>query len=91
MGHYIDAFRSYATFSGRAGRRAYWSFALFNFLFSSSAIVLDNLLGITIGGLAYGPISIIYGAGIALWFAVDRAALAMMEGAYSQSKRTNRG
>lgn len=61
MGHYVDAFRSYATFSGRAGRRAYWSFALFNFLFSAAAIVLDNLLGITIGGLAYGPLLMVYG------------------------------
>ena len=35
-------------------------FALFNAIFAIAAIILDNLLGIAIDGLGYGPIYGIY-------------------------------
>lgn len=55
MEWYLKVLRNYADFSGRARRKEYWMFALFNFLFTIVAIALDNLLGIAFLEL-YGPI-----------------------------------
>jgi uncharacterized membrane protein YhaH (DUF805 family) len=40
MGSYLETLKKYATFAGRARRREYWMFALFNIII---AIVLDVL------------------------------------------------
>ncbi|WP_370409633.1 DUF805 domain-containing protein [Streptomyces fradiae] len=48
MNWYLDAFKKYATFSGRARRQAFWMFFLFNFIFSAVASILDSVLGITL-------------------------------------------
>lgn len=54
---------NYANFRGRARRREYWMFILFNILFGLIAMLLDNLFGTTFsfgeygysyGGTAYG-------------------------------------
>jgi uncharacterized membrane protein YhaH (DUF805 family) len=58
MNWYITVLKKYAVFSGRARRKEYWMFVLFNIIFSIAAIILDNLLGTASNELGYG---IIYG------------------------------
>ena len=47
MNYFLAALRKYATFSGRARRSEYWYFVLFNIIFATVAIVLDNLFNTT--------------------------------------------
>jgi uncharacterized membrane protein YhaH (DUF805 family) len=56
MDYFISALKNYATFTGRARRSEYWFFSLFYMIFAVVAITLDNLFGITIEGLFYGPL-----------------------------------
>ena len=58
MNWYITVLKKYAVFSGRARRKEYWMFVLFNTIFSIVAVVLDNLLGTASEDLGYG---LIYG------------------------------
>jgi len=54
MSWYVEVFKKYAVFSGRARRREYWYFSLFNFL----ALVLLELLVVgtePTSGVATGP------------------------------------
>ncbi|MFC5046257.1 DUF805 domain-containing protein [Aquimarina hainanensis] len=60
MNWYITALNKYAEFNGRARRKEYWFFALFNLLFAIVAIILDNVLGIAIREIGYGPLYGIY-------------------------------
>jgi uncharacterized membrane protein YhaH (DUF805 family) len=59
MSWYIEVLKKYATFSGRARRKEYWMFVLFNIIFSIVATVIDNLLGTTQES-GYGILSSIY-------------------------------
>ena len=61
MNWYIAVLKKYAVFSGRARRKEYWMFFLFNFIFTCIAMILDNVFGIAIESLYYGPIYILYG------------------------------
>jgi len=45
MDQYIAALRKYATFSGRARRKEYWMFVLFNCIFAIAFAVIDRFLG----------------------------------------------
>ena len=54
MDYFISALKNYATFTGRARRSEYWFFVLFQIIFMMVAIILDNLLGLTVDGLYYG-------------------------------------
>ena len=68
MKWYLTVLRNYAGFAGRAHRREYWMFFLFNFLFSSLAITLDVNIGTSFSfptgyeglDLTYGYIQIAY-------------------------------
>ncbi len=60
MNWYLTALKKYVTFSGRARRKEYWMFVLFNVLFFIAASVLDNVFGIAFKGLGYGPIYTLY-------------------------------
>lgn len=60
MEWYLKCWRQYADFSGRARRKEYWMFVLFDAIFALSAVILDNILGLTIGGLFYGVIYLLY-------------------------------
>lgn len=60
MEWYLKCWQQYADFSGRARRKEYWMFALFNSIFALSAVILDNILGLTIGWSFYGVIYILY-------------------------------
>ena len=66
MNWYLEVMKKYAVFSGRARRKEYWFFILFNMIFAIVAMILDNVLGIAIEGLVYGPIYILYGLAILL-------------------------
>ncbi|MFJ6636480.1 DUF805 domain-containing protein [Streptomyces sp. NPDC091376] len=52
MNYYLDVLKKYAVFSGRARRKEYWMFVLFNFI---AAVVLYAL------DLALGTAPVIYG------------------------------
>jgi uncharacterized membrane protein YhaH (DUF805 family) len=47
MKYYISVLRNYAQFSGRARRKEYWMFALFNLIFIIIARILDEILKIS--------------------------------------------
>ena len=56
MDYFISALKNYATFTGRARRSEYWFFTLFYFIFLVVAVILGNLLGITIEDTGIGPL-----------------------------------
>lgn len=66
MNWYLTVLRKYAVFSGRARRKEYWMFFLFNMIFAIAAMVIDNVLGIAIEDIGYGPIYIIYALAVFL-------------------------
>ncbi len=45
MNWYLDALKKYAVFNGRARRKEYWMFALFNTIISIVLALVDNILG----------------------------------------------
>ena len=59
----VDAIKSvlsqYAGFSGRARRSEYWWFALFSFVLSFVAAILDSALGTSLGSGSTGVIGLI--------------------------------
>ena len=58
MNWYIIVLKKYAVFSGRARRKEYWMFALFNFIFSLVATLLQWVIfGMALW--AFGPLSIV--------------------------------
>lgn len=60
MKWYLKVLNQYADFSGRARRKEYWMFVLFNMIFAFSAVILDNILGIAMPEIGYGPIYGLY-------------------------------
>lgn len=60
MNWYLKVLKQYADFSGRARRKEYWMFVLFNMIFSIVAMILDNILGLTAGELPYGVFYCLY-------------------------------
>ena len=53
MNWYLKVLKQYADFNGRARRKEYWMFTLFNIIFGGIAIWLDNFLGIAFKGIGY--------------------------------------
>ncbi|MGX2970105.1 DUF805 domain-containing protein [Ursidibacter sp. B-7004-1] len=45
MNWYLAVLKKYATFTGRARRKEYWMFALFNFIFLVLLSIVDEVLG----------------------------------------------
>ncbi len=60
MEWYLKVLKNYVGFSGRARRKEYWMFVLFNVIFAIVAMVLDNVLGLASKELGYGPIYGLY-------------------------------
>ncbi len=50
MKWYLLALKKYATFNGKATRKEYWMFVLFNMIFSIVAVLLDVVMGFGSGG-----------------------------------------
>lgn len=59
MNWYISVLKQYATFSGRARRREYWFFYLFNSIVSFGFLIIDALL-------STGFLSFLYGLAVLL-------------------------
>ena len=66
MKWYLQVLKKYAEFDGRARRKEYWMFVLFNTIFIFSAQILDLLTGLYVGGSQYGIFYLIYVAIIIL-------------------------
>jgi len=45
MNHFLDGFKRFADFEGRATRTQYWMFVLFCLIFYILALVLDSMVG----------------------------------------------
>lgn len=65
MNWYLDAWKNYINFQGRARRKAYWMFVLFNIIAAVLAGVLDGVLGLG-GESGYGPIGGLYSLAVFL-------------------------
>jgi uncharacterized membrane protein YhaH (DUF805 family) len=62
MNWYLTVMKKYADFSGRARRKEYWMFALFNMIFLIVIAILDNVLGTTFKmETGYGSQALPYG------------------------------
>lgn len=53
MEWYLKVLRQYADFDGRARRKEYWMFVLFNFLLSIGVSAIDYMLGTSFLGMIY--------------------------------------
>lgn len=60
MNYYLDVLKKYAVFEGRARRKEYWFFVLFNFLIGVGLGIIDNVIGLSGEGAAGGLLSMIY-------------------------------
>ena len=60
MKWYIKVLKNYANFNGRARRKEYWMFTLFNVIFRILADILDLISGTYIAGSQYGLFFLIY-------------------------------
>lgn len=60
MNWYLKFLKEYFDFSGRARRKEYWMFLLFNTIFAIVAMILDNVLGIAMENIGYGPLYLLY-------------------------------
>jgi uncharacterized membrane protein YhaH (DUF805 family) len=57
---YLKGIKQYLDFKSRARRKEYWMFQLFNMFFSAFSMILDNIFGIAIDELGFGPIFGLY-------------------------------
>ena len=60
MKWYLKTLKQYFDFNGRARRKEYWMFTLFNVIFCIVAMILDNVFGLTIGIYPYGVLYFLY-------------------------------
>lgn len=60
MNWYARVMKKYADFEGRARRTEFWMFYLINLGIQLLAVLLDMLLGTTIGVMPYGVIYLLY-------------------------------
>ena len=64
MNWYLKVLKQYVDFGGRARRKEYWMFFLFNMIFIIVAMILDRLLGLTFNlygqSLGYGWFYLLY-------------------------------
>jgi len=70
MNWYLKVLKQYADFSGRARRKEYWMYTLFNVFAIVIAAVLDNVLGLTFDiqgqSMGYGYIYMLYALAVFL-------------------------
>ena len=64
MNWYLEALRKYTVFQGRARRREYWYFTLFNFLAVVVLTIIDMTLGTFSMDAEVGLLSGIYSLGV---------------------------
>ncbi|KID56271.1 membrane protein [Pseudoalteromonas luteoviolacea] len=56
MEWYISVLKSYAVFEGRARRKEFWMFSLFNVIFSIGLSLCDYVLGTSLLGFVYAVV-----------------------------------
>ncbi|MFI5707888.1 DUF805 domain-containing protein [Kribbella sp. NPDC051620] len=66
MQWYTDVIKKYAEFSGRARRKEYWMFVLFNVIISIVISIVDRIAGLTYGAANTGVLSTIYSLAVLL-------------------------
>ncbi len=66
MNWYVEALRKYADFSGRARRREYWFFFLFNVLIAAGLSLVDAFVGTADPLAGVGLLSGLYSLGVLL-------------------------
>ena len=66
MNWYIEVLKKYTVFSGRARRKEYWYFALFNIIISFILIFIDSIFGTFNWEAGYGVFSTIYSLAVLL-------------------------
>ncbi len=66
MNWYLKVLKNYVGFSGRARRKEYWMFVLFNIIALIIAMVLDRVLGLASEQYGYGPIYALYALAVLL-------------------------
>lgn len=60
MNYYLHVLKNYFQFNGRARRKEYWMFVLFNVIFGMLAVFIDNIMGTDMEDLGYGLVYILY-------------------------------
>ncbi|MGZ8158130.1 MAG: DUF805 domain-containing protein [Methylobacter sp.] len=60
MNWYLEALKKYAVFNGRARRKEYWYFFLFNLLVSILFVIIDSVIGTMSEETGLGLLSGIY-------------------------------
>ncbi|WP_439135720.1 DUF805 domain-containing protein [Pseudomaricurvus sp.] len=66
MNWYLDVLKKYAVFSGRARRKEYWFFALFNIIASIILAFVDAMFGTFDPTTGVGTLGIIYSLAVLL-------------------------
>ena len=74
MSWYIKVIKNYVNFNGRARRKEYWMFILFNLIFMAAIVMLELLLGIADEYTGFGAISYLYSFAVMLpaWAVIAR-------------------
>ena len=60
MNWYLKVLKQYAVFNGRARRKEYWMFTLFNMIFATIALILDYAFGTVNSEFGYGIFNGLY-------------------------------
>lgn len=60
MESYLNGWKHFADFKGRARRKEYWMFLFINALISGVLLMLDILIGLSSNGLGFGFFSITF-------------------------------
>src|SRR5262245_30785986 len=66
MNCYLAVLKKYAVFHGRAGRKEYWYFALFNVIISMALAVIDGIIGMGLLGVLYTLVVLIPGIAVSV-------------------------
>ncbi|RTE86535.1 MULTISPECIES: DUF805 domain-containing protein [Gammaproteobacteria] len=64
MDYYIGVLKKYAVFSGRARRKEYWFFYLFNVIASIVLMLVDRMTGTYNPEMGFGTLGVIYGLAV---------------------------
>ena len=64
MNWYLEVLKKYAVFSGRARRKEYWYFFLFNFIVSIVLAVVDSMTGSFDAEAGIGLLGLVYALGV---------------------------
>jgi uncharacterized membrane protein YhaH (DUF805 family) len=65
MSWYLATLKKYATFGGRARRKEYWMFSLFNFIFAFCIGFAEVMMGMG-GESAVGPASLLFAVAVTI-------------------------